>query len=112
MKARPYAFTATWEHVAQTEIAGAVLHHYDGRAVLTCRTADAVGVLACDAGGSWSAMLMDPRDEGRCYWSTSYRHQGETLDRAAAQDLCEAALIGASIFGLEVVGRPGSGCCP
>lgn len=110
MKKRPYSFTAEWRKLPENEFLGTKFANFLGKEVYVCQTEDAQGILIRISDQKWSAAVVSNETCFRCYWSDSYAHRGECLSEAEARDLCEAALIGASLFGLEKLGT--NGCCP
>jgi hypothetical protein len=107
---RPYQFTGEWKAIAAEELLDKeLLAHYGGDYFI-CKTEEGRGFVRHHL-GQWTGWLCY-QDSEAVLWSTFYRHRDEVLNEAQAKDLVEAALVCASICGLENVGRMGSGCCP
>ncbi len=118
---RPYQFTGEWKQIPESEWLDTHHANYYGRGwteIWECRVSDSFGNIGCGVLAyhpeyGWEASVLSDEAEARYYWSDSYRHRrqpGEKWDRAKAQDLCEAALIGVSLFGLYNIGN--STNCP
>lgn len=105
---RPYTFLGEWFPL-NTEVAREQQIGYHGHEAYICITDAARGLLSYVPGAGWFGELLCAQED-RCYWSTSYRHRGKILNKDAARDLIEAALVGASLFGVTTVGQGGT--CP
>ena len=117
---RPYTFTGKWVQVPKSEWRGTHHAQYcdsEWTEIWECRVADRYGYISCGVlifhpRLGWHARLLSAETAMRCYWSDSYsiHRDNDVLSRERAQDLCEAALVAASLFGLESVGGYGRIC--
>jgi hypothetical protein len=48
---------------------------------------------------------IDEDKDYRCFWSTQYNYRDRLLTFEEAKELAEKALIGAELFGIDVVGK-------